>query len=98
MIGAPLGPGQEGDLASGGAGGEELRHGRGRRSPVRQAGGGAQSRGLPNLVRLTHRQYDYAIRDLLGIDSGVLSEFLADQVFYGFDNNASHLEVPTTRP
>src|SRR5688572_3114165 len=46
----------------------------------------------PQLTRLTHAQYDNAVRDLLGIE-GAASEFLPDPAFSGFDNNAEALEV-----
>jgi Protein of unknown function (DUF1592)/Protein of unknown function (DUF1588)/Protein of unknown function (DUF1587)/Protein of unknown function (DUF1595)/Protein of unknown function (DUF1585) len=52
---------------------------------------------MPGLVRLTHRQYDYAVRDLLGVSSNAATEFVADQEFYGFDNNAEKLAVPANQ-
>ncbi|MBC8067092.1 MAG: DUF1592 domain-containing protein [Deltaproteobacteria bacterium] len=48
---------------------------------------------LPVLVRLTHRQYDNTLRDLLGIDIGTSSVFLPDVALAGFDNDAARLEV-----
>ena len=48
---------------------------------------------LPNLVRLTHRQYDNTIRDLVGIDDHPSSVFLPDVSLAGFDNNAELLAV-----
>jgi uncharacterized protein DUF1592/uncharacterized protein DUF1588/uncharacterized protein DUF1595/uncharacterized protein DUF1587/uncharacterized protein DUF1585 len=48
---------------------------------------------LPNLVRLTHRQYDNTIRDLLGIDDDPSAVFLPDPRIAGFDNNAELLIV-----
>jgi len=48
---------------------------------------------LPNLVRLTHRQYDNTVRDLLGIDSSPSSVFLPDVAPGGFDNDAATLSV-----
>jgi hypothetical protein len=52
---------------------------------------------MPGLVRLTHRQYDFAVRDLLGVDSNATHEFVSDQEFYGFDNNATKLNVPSNQ-
>ncbi|HWB78733.1 MAG TPA: DUF1592 domain-containing protein [Nannocystaceae bacterium] len=48
---------------------------------------------LPNLVRLTHRQYDNTLRDLLGIDDSPSAVFLPDPRLAGFDNNAELLTV-----
>ncbi len=48
---------------------------------------------LPNLVRLTHRQYDNTIRDLVGIDDHPSSVFLPDAAVAGYDNNAEMLIV-----
>lgn len=49
----------------------------------------------PRLVRLSHRQYDNTVRDLLqlGPDAEPSSQFLADPPVQGFDNNASALVV-----
>lgn len=49
----------------------------------------------PRLVRLSHRQYDNTVRDLLllGPDAKPSSQFLADPPVKGFDNNASALVV-----
>jgi len=52
---------------------------------------------MPGLVRLTHRQYDFAVHDLLGVDSNASAEFVGDQEFYGFDNNAEKLNVPSNQ-
>ena len=49
---------------------------------------------MPGLVRLTHLQYDNAVLDLLGVDARARSDFVADQTFFGFDNNAENLAVP----
>ncbi len=48
---------------------------------------------LPNLVRLTHRQYDNTIRDLVGLDDAPSDVFLPDAKIGGFDNNAELLAV-----
>jgi hypothetical protein len=48
---------------------------------------------MPGLVRLTHRQYDFAVHDVLGLDARAQAEFVKDQAFYGFDNNAAALSV-----
>ena len=49
----------------------------------------------PRLVRLSHRQYDNTVRDLLQLaaDAEPSSEFLADPPVAGFDNNAAALVV-----
>lgn len=49
---------------------------------------------MPGLVRLTHRQYDFIVSDVLGVDAGARIDFVDDQQFYGFDNNAEKLAVP----
>lgn len=49
---------------------------------------------MPGIVRLTHRQYDNAIKDVLGIDANAVADFLDDQEFLGFDNSAQNLSVP----
>ncbi|MBC8069768.1 MAG: DUF1592 domain-containing protein [Deltaproteobacteria bacterium] len=48
---------------------------------------------LPNLVRLTHRQYDNTIRDLVGIEDATSAVFIPDPKLAGFDNNAELLSV-----
>lgn len=45
------------------------------------------------LVRLTHRQYDNTVRDLLGVDDAPSIGFQKDPTFQGFDNNAVGLWV-----
>jgi hypothetical protein len=52
---------------------------------------------MPGLVRLTHRQYANAVSDLFGVQSNAESEFVADQEFYGFDNNAAKLSVDSVQ-
>lgn len=52
---------------------------------------------MPGLVRLTHRQYDFAVKDLLGVDSNATVDFVDDQEFFGFDNNAAQLSVPANQ-
>ncbi|MCA9719689.1 MAG: DUF1587 domain-containing protein, partial [Myxococcales bacterium] len=48
----------------------------------------------PRLVRLTHAQYDSTVRDLLpGVDMWPSSQFIADPLHGGFDNNAAALSV-----
>lgn len=47
----------------------------------------------PQVVRLTHLQYDNSIRDLFGIELTPSSDFLDDPVFGGFDNNAEALRT-----
>lgn len=47
----------------------------------------------PNLVRLTHLQYDNTIRDVFGLDTQPSAAFLDDPSFHGFDNNSGGLEV-----
>lgn len=45
--------------------------------------------GPSPLRRLTHREYDNTIRDLLGDDTRLAAQFSREEVFLGFDNNAS---------
>jgi hypothetical protein len=52
---------------------------------------------MPGLVRLTHRQYDFAVKDLLGVDANGATDFVDDQEFFGFDNNAAQLSVPANQ-
>ncbi len=48
----------------------------------------------PRLVRLTHAQYERSVNELLpGIEQSPASEFIADPLFAGFDNNADALTV-----
>lgn len=51
---------------------------------------------MPQLVRLTHLQYQNAITDLLGLDAGA-KDFVPDQVFFGFNTNAEKLNVDETQ-
>lgn len=44
--------------------------------------------------RLNRRQYNHTIRDLLGIDLEPASNFPADDVRDGFDNNGDALTLP----
>lgn len=52
---------------------------------------------MPGLVRLTHRQYANAVSDLFGVQTNAASEFVSDQEFYGFDNNAEKLSVDSVQ-
>jgi hypothetical protein len=45
--------------------------------------------GPSPLRRLTHREYDNTVRDLLGDDSHPSAPFSREDVFLGFDNNAT---------
>jgi hypothetical protein len=56
---------------------------------------GSQPGQTPRLVRLSHRQYDNTVRDLLQLpaDASPSSEFLDDPPVKGFDNNAAALVV-----
>ena len=47
----------------------------------------------PQVVRLTHLQYDNAVQDLFGLDLTPSDSFLDDPVFGGFDNNAEALQT-----
>ena len=49
----------------------------------------------PRLIRLSHRQYDNTVHDLLALpdDAAPASEFLSDPPVKGFDNNAAALVV-----
>jgi Protein of unknown function (DUF1592)/Protein of unknown function (DUF1588)/Protein of unknown function (DUF1595)/Protein of unknown function (DUF1587)/Protein of unknown function (DUF1585) len=48
---------------------------------------------LTHFVRLTHRQYDNSVRDLLGVDDHPSDAFLGDSSVKGFSNNADQLTV-----
>lgn len=48
---------------------------------------------ITRFARLTHRQYDNSVRDLLGDDTRPSSEFLGDPAVGGFTNNADQLAV-----
>jgi hypothetical protein len=48
---------------------------------------------MTHFVRLTHRQYDNTVRDLLGITEGPSAAFLGDTAVGGFTNNADQLQV-----
>lgn len=48
---------------------------------------------ISRFVRLTHRQYDNSVRDLLGVDTQPSSAFLGDPSVSGFSNNADQLVV-----
>jgi hypothetical protein len=52
---------------------------------------------MPGLVRLTHRQYANVVSDLFGVQSNAATEFVSDQEFYGFDNNAAKLSVDSVQ-
>lgn len=56
---------------------------------------GPQPGTTPRLVRLSHRQYDNTVKDLLELapDAEPASEFLTDPPVQGFDNNATALVV-----
>ncbi|HEX6241974.1 MAG TPA: DUF1592 domain-containing protein [Polyangiales bacterium] len=69
----------------------------GRVDPLRCASEEAAPGSMPGLVRLTHRQYDYAVKDLLGVDAAATTDFVDDQEFFGFDNNAAQLSVPANQ-
>jgi hypothetical protein len=45
------------------------------------------------LVRLTHTQYDNAVKSLLGLDTTPASTFVPDASFNGFDNGADQLAI-----
>lgn len=45
--------------------------------------------GPSPLRRLTHREYDNTVRDLLGDDARLGTQFSREEVFLGFDNNAT---------
>ncbi|MBV1860130.1 MAG: DUF1592 domain-containing protein [Nannocystaceae bacterium] len=48
---------------------------------------------LTRFARLTHRQYDNSVRDLLGDDTHPSAAFLGDPAVGGFTNNADQLTV-----
>ncbi len=49
----------------------------------------APAPGPSPLRRLTHREYDNTTRDLLGDDSHPSAQFSREELFLGFDNNAT---------
>jgi hypothetical protein len=99
LVGAPLGPGSADELGQGGGvipdnpGGGGGGFVTGGYDAALCANKTVDPGATPGLVRLTHRQYEYAVRDLLDIEANAMTEFVADQVFYGFDNNARNLAV-----
>ncbi|WP_437673978.1 DUF1592 domain-containing protein [Sorangium sp. So ce131] len=60
---------------------------------VQCAPGAAAPGPTPRLTRLTHAQYDNAIRDLFDKDMKASAAFLEDPAFEGFNNNAKALLV-----
>jgi len=48
---------------------------------------------ISRFVRLTHRQYDNTVADLLGVTQGPGSTFIPDPAIGGFSNNAEQLRV-----
>jgi hypothetical protein len=94
-VGKPLGPGDT-FVTAGGAAGKPAGTGdfaTGNFDPSQCAADPAPG-AMPGLVRLTHRQYGYAVRDLLDLDARASEDFVADQEVFGFDNNAESLSVP----
>jgi hypothetical protein len=69
----------------------------GRVDPLACKAGETAPGSMPGLVRLTHRQYDFAVKDLLGVDANGATDFVDDQEFFGFDNNAAQLSVPANQ-
>ncbi|MCC6810954.1 MAG: DUF1587 domain-containing protein [Deltaproteobacteria bacterium] len=51
---------------------------------------------MPALQRLSHRQYDHALRDLLAVTDSPAQSFTADPGTEGFDNNVFALTVSDT--
>jgi hypothetical protein len=49
----------------------------------------APAPGPSPLRRLTHREYDNTVRDLLGDDGRLGAQFSREETFLGFDNNAT---------
>jgi len=58
-----------------------------------EAAHASQYVGRIPLHRINRREYEYAIRDLLGLDVDASSMLPADDVKDGFDNNAAALQV-----
>ncbi len=54
-----------------------------------------ETTATPQVVRLTHLQYDNAVSDVLGVELTLSEAFLDDPVFGGFDNNAAALNTTT---
>jgi hypothetical protein len=88
-VGQPAGPrgpasGAEGASAGGlGASGVQSGSGSGdfatgRVDPLLCKSDQPKPGSMPGLVRLTHRQYDYAVKDLLGVDAAASTEFVDD--------------------
>jgi hypothetical protein len=50
--------------------------------------------GRVTMRRLNRAEYNYTLRDLLGIDFRPADDFPADDVGYGFDNNGDVLSLP----
>jgi hypothetical protein len=69
----------------------------GRADPLACKSGDTAPGSMPGLVRLTHRQYNFAVKDLLGVDANATVDFVDDQEFFGFDNNAAQLLVPANQ-
>lgn len=69
----------------------------GRIDPLRCKAGDTAPGSMPGLVRLTHRQYNFAVQDLLGVDAAATTDFVDDQEFFGYDNNAEKLAVPANQ-
>src|SRR5688572_18555220 len=47
----------------------------GRVDPLRCTSEQTAPGSMPGLVRLTHRQYDFAVKDLLGVDAAASTDF-----------------------
>jgi len=60
---------------------------------IDQAAGETQYVGRIPLHRINRREYEYAIRDLLGLDVDASAMLPNDDLKDGFDNNASALQV-----
>jgi Protein of unknown function (DUF1592)/Protein of unknown function (DUF1588)/Protein of unknown function (DUF1587)/Protein of unknown function (DUF1595)/Protein of unknown function (DUF1585) len=110
-VGGPAGPGSGASGGatnfSGGAGGGSAPSvqsstgsgdfATGRVDPLACKAGDTAPGAMPGVVRLTHRQYDFAVKDLLGVDANATVDFVDDQEFFGFDNNAAQLSVPANQ-
>jgi hypothetical protein len=60
------------------------------------ASAAAERVGPVPLRRLNRREYEYAIRDLLGVDVNAAALLPADDLAGGYDNNAAALQVSPT--
>ena len=61
---------------------------------LKVGGSGPRDPGRVTLRRLNKYEYNYTIRDLIGLDLKPADDFPADEVGYGFDNIGDVLSIP----